>query len=137
MKFFWKLYSLLFLTIVLNNALQLFDKNYTAEVYYHTTMIFNNWFIIPYLLNILNALLSGIVAVMILTFAYDIHPLPRLPAWLLYARILSDCTGHSYEWQIIQAGFTQNTLTGLLGLGSLIIPLLPSYLAQWRMTFFL
>ena len=135
MKLFWKFYSLIFFTIMLNNALQLLNKNSLLEVYYNTTIVFSNWHIIPFSLNILNALIACIVCVFIFGYAFDLQCLPEAPQWLFYVRLLCDGIGHSYEWQIVQSGFSQSKLTGFLGLASLILPILPSYLAQWRMTF--
>ena len=120
---------------MLNNALQLLNKDSLIEIYYNTTIVFSPWHIIPYLLNILNALIACIVCVFIFGYAFDLQSLPEAPQWLFYVRLLSDGIGHSYEWQIVQSGFSQSKLTGFLGLASLILPILPSYLAQWRMTF--
>jgi len=58
-----------------------------------------------------------------------------MPLWLFYLRLFSDCTGHAYEFKIVQSGFSQSKLWGAVGLASLILPILPSYIAQWRMTF--
>jgi len=98
-------------------------------------MAFNSWYIIPYLLNIINVFLSATACVLIFYYAFKKHVLYRAWYWLFYARLLSDFTGHSYAWQLIQIDITQGTLWGLLGVASLILPLFPSYLAQWRMTF--
>ena len=135
MKLFWKFYSFVFYIIVLNNALQLLNKDSLIEIYYHTTIVFSPWHIIPYLLNILNALINAIVCIFVLGYAFDLKGLSRAPQLLFYARLLSDSIGHSYEWQIILSGFSQSKFAGFLGLASLILPLLPSYLALSRITF--
>jgi len=135
MKLFWKLYSFLFLVIMLSNASQIINKNSLLGIYYNTTIIFSNWFIIPYFLNILNALIGCLVWVFIFCYAFDVKGLNRAPQWLFYLRLLSDCTGHSYELKMIQSAFSQGKLWGFIGLASLILPILPSYLAFWRMTF--
>ena len=135
MKLFWKFYAALFFAIVLSNALELLNKNSVMGVYYYTTIIFSSWYIIPYLLNILNTLLGGIVLVFILKYAFDLRPLIVLPAWLFYLRIICECTGHSYEWNFIQSEFAQGKVWGFVSLASLIIPILPSYYAQWIFTF--
>ena len=135
MKLFWKFYSVLFLTIVLTDAIQLLDKDSLWGVYYNTTIVFSNWFIIPYFLNILNALIACIVCLYLFNYAFDLHILSQAPQWLFYLRLFSDCTGHSYEIKMIQAGFYQGKLLGFISLASLIIPILPSYLAHWRITF--
>jgi hypothetical protein len=135
MKLFWKFYSILFFAIVLNNALQLLNKNSLFGIYYNTTIVFSSWFIIPYFLNILNALIACIVCIFIFGYAFDVQVLSKAPQWLFYARLLSDCTGHSYELKMIQASFSHGELWGFIGLASLVLPMLPSYLAQWRITF--
>jgi len=135
MKAFWKFYFALFFAIAVNNALQLLNNGSPIGVYYHTTIVFSNWFIIPYFLNILNSLITLIVCLFIFGYAFDVKNLSRAPQWLFYLRLLSDCTGHSYEFKMIQSGFYQGTLWGFIGLASLILPILPSYIAQWKMTF--
>lgn len=135
MKLFWKLYSVLFSSIILSSALQLLDKNSFIEVYYNTTIVFSNWFIIPYLFNILNVFLGCIACIYIFFYAFDIQGLSRAPQWFFYLRLLSDCTGHSYGLKMVQSGFTQGELTGFIGLATLILPILPSYIIQWRITF--
>jgi len=135
MKLFWKSYSVLFLAIVLGNGLQLLDKNSSIAVYYNTTIIFGSWHIVPYIINVLNALINGIVCIYILGYAFDLKGLSKAPPLLFYARLLSDCFGHSFEMKTVQSGLSQGYLTGFIGLASLVLPILPSYLAQWRMTF--
>jgi hypothetical protein len=135
MKLFWRAYFLLFFVIVLSNALQLLNKNSVIGVYYNTAIIFSNWFIIPYFLNILCALINCIVCLFIFGYAFDVPGISRAPQWLFYVRILIDCIGHSYDLKTIQAGFYQGKLSGFLTLAALILPILPSYLAHWRMTF--
>lgn len=135
MKLFWKLYFALFFAIVLSNALELLNKNSIIGVYYNTAMIFSNWFIIPYFLNILNTLINCIVCLYIFGYAFNTKGLTSAPSWLFYVRLLSDCVGHSYDMQTVQAGFYQGKLSGLLTIAALTFPIIPSYLAQWRMTF--
>jgi hypothetical protein len=135
MKLFWKVYSFLFFTIVLSNALSLFSKASIVATYYHITVVFNSWFIIPYLFNALNALLACIACAYLFAYAFDINFLLPAPAWLFYLRLLSECFGHSFEWQMIQASFYQNKFLAIVGLASLIIPIIPSYIAQWRMSY--
>lgn len=135
MKLFWKLYSFLFLTIILSIGSQLLDPNAIIGAYYNTTIVFSKWFAIPYLLNILNFLVSATVAVFLLGYAFDVQSLSRAPRWLFYLRVLSDCSGHNYEWQSVLAGFAQSKLAGSIALASLTIPLLPSYILQYKITF--
>jgi hypothetical protein len=135
MKLFWKFYSCLLLSIVLSKALELLNKDSLVEVYYHTTIIFSNWFILPYALNVLNILISCIICIFIIGYAFDLQGLSKAPRWLFYAHLLGDCIGHSYEFKMIQSGFSQGKLIGFIELASLILPLLPSYLALWHMTF--
>ena len=135
MKLFWKFYAFLFLAIIFYNSLQLLDKNALPSLYYSAMMAFNSWYMVPYLLNILNALLSAIVCILIFYYAFKKQILYKAPYWLFYARLLSDFTGHSYAWQLVHTAMTQGIFWGLLGLASLILPILPSYLAQWHMTF--
>ena len=135
MKLFWKMYACLFFVIVLSNALQLFNKDSLFGVYYNTTIVFNKWYIVPYVLNILNALIGCVVFLFILGYALDLDYLTRAPQCLFYLRLLSDSTGHSYELKMAQSAFYQGKLLGLITLASLILPILPSYMALWRMTF--
>jgi len=135
MKLFWKLYSCLFLAIVLSNAVQLLNKDSMIGVYYNTIIVFSNWYIIPYFLNILNALITSIVCLFIIGYAFDVKNFSTAPQWLFYARLLSDCTGHSYEVKMIQSGFAQGKYWGMIAIASMVLPILPSYLAQIRMTF--
>jgi len=135
MKLFWKFYAFLFLAIVFNSAFQLLDKDSLFGVYYNTTIVFSKWYIFPYVLNILNSLIACTVCFFIFGYAFDLKALPSSPPWLFYLRLFSDCTGHSYEFKMVQSYFSQGELWGILGLASLILPILPSYLAQWRMTF--
>lgn len=135
MKIFIKFYSFLFYLIVLSNALQLLNPNSISGIYYNTTIVFNTWYILPYFLNIFNALINCIVCVIIFAYAFDMQGLPAIPLWLFYVRIFSDCTGHSYDIKMVQSGFAQGKLFGFIGLASLILPVLPSYLIQWRLRF--
>lgn len=135
LRLFWKFYSALFVAISLNSSLQILDKNSVWGVYYNTTIVFNDWYIIPYFLNILNTLIECIVCLFIFGYAFDVQALSRMPPWLFYVRLLSNCTGHTYQFKMIQASFSQGKIWGLIGLASLILPVLPSYIAQWRMTF--
>ena len=135
MKLFWKFYCALYFAIVLNNAFLLLNKDSLLGVYYNTTIVFNPWYSLPYYLNILNALINCIVSLFIFGYAFNRQDLNRPPQWLFYVRLLSDCTGHTYELIMIQAGFYQSKLMGYIGLAALIVPILPSYLAHWRMTF--
>ena len=135
MKIFWKFYSVLFLVITSSSALQLLDKNSFLGVYYNTTIVFSNWYIIPYILNILCILITCIVCLFIFGYAFDIKSIPRTPRWLFYVRILSECTGHAYEFKMIQSRFYQSKVWGFVGIATLILLILPSYIAQWRMTF--
>lgn len=135
MKLFWKFYSFLFLAIVLSSTLQVLNKDSLYGVYYNTTIAFSNWYAIPYFLNILNALIDCIVCLFIFGYAFDVKELSKAPRWLFYVRLFSDCTGHSYEFKMVQSGFTHGGLWGYIELASLVLPILPSYLAQWRMTF--
>jgi len=137
MKLFWKIYSFLFLAIVLNDAIQILDKGSHLGVYYNTTIVFSNWFFIPYFLNLLSVLINGIACLFLFGYAYEIKKLSIAPQWLFYLRILCDCVGHTYGWQMIRSGFSQSKLAGFAGLASMILPILPSYLAQWRQTFFI
>jgi len=135
MKLFWKIYLGLFTFIVINSVIQLLNKNSVIGVYYNTTIVFNKWHIIPYFLNILNALINCIVCLYLFGYAFEIKNLARAPVWLFYVRLLLDCTGQTYGLKLLQSGFAQDNFYGLLGVASLVFPILPSYLAQWRMTF--
>ena len=135
MKLFWKVYSLLFLVIVWSNLYQLFSKDSPFAVYYNTTIILSSWLAIPYFFNILNVLTACIVCLFVFAFAFDIRTMALVPVWFFYARILIDCVGHSYEFKMIQAGFTHGNSWGCIALASLILPVLPSYLALWKLTF--
>lgn len=134
MKLFWKVYSFLFFAIALKNAVVLFNKASLFTIYYHITVVFNGWYIVPYLFNALNALLECIVAVFLFAYAFDLNFLLPAPMWLFYLRLLSDCFGHSFEWQMIQASLYQSKMIAAIGIASLIIPIIPSYMAQWRMS---
>jgi len=134
MKLFWKLYSLLFLLIVAGNAAQVLDKNSTFGVYYQTTLIFNHWYIIPYFLNIFNTLASCVVVLFIFGYAFDLSILSRAPVWFFYLWIFSNTVGHAYEFQMVHAAFYQSTWAGLVATASLFVPILPTYLALWRMS---
>ena len=135
MKLFWKFYSFLFFAIVLSNSLQVLNMNSVFGVYYSTTIVFSTWFIIPYFLNILNALIACIVCLLIFGYAFNVPFLSRAPQWLFYLRLLSDCTGHSYELKMVQSGFSHGNFWGFVEIASLVLPILPSYIALWRMTF--
>jgi len=135
MNLFWRFYSVLFFTLVASSTYHLINKDSVYLIYYKTTIIFSNWYVIPYFLNILNTLITGLVCLFIVGYAFDIPTLSRLPKWFFYLRILSDCTGHAFEWKMIQSGFAQGTLGGLISLTALILPILPSYIAQFKMTF--
>jgi len=135
MKLFWKFYSVLFIFLAWSSALQLLNKDSVLGVYYNTTIVFSNWYIIPYFLNILSALIACIVGLFVLGYSFDVKGFSQMPLWLFYLRLFSDCTGHAYEFKIVQSGFSQSKLWGAVGLASLILPILPSYIAQWRMTF--
>jgi len=135
MKLFWKIYAWFFLALVSTNAGQFFDSDSMLTVYYHTTIIFNNWYTIPYILNILNAVLYCILCLFIFGYAYDINGISRLAPFYFFLRLLSDATGHTYELKIIQSSFAQSKLAGLVGLACLSLLVLPSYLVHWKMTF--
>ena len=135
MKLFWKFYCFLFLAITLSNLTELLDKNSPFGVYYNTTIVFNPWFILPYWLNIINAFIMGIVCAYTIGYAFNLKGFQKAPTWLLVIRLLSDATGHAYEIKMIQSAFYQNKWAGFIGLASLILPILPSYLAHWRMTY--
>ena len=134
MKLFWKYYAFLFLAIVLNNGLALLNPNSPSALYYNTLIAFNRWYIMAYLFNILNLGLSIIAGILIFNYAFKIQILSKTPYWLFYMRLLSDLTGHSWEWQLIQANMTQEILWGLLALFSWILPIAPSYFAHWRLS---
>jgi len=134
-KLFWKYYAFLFLVIVLSNGFLLFNPHSHPAVYYHTLMAFNIKYITAYLLNILNLALNTIACVLIFIYAFQTPVLYKAPYWLFYARFLSDLTGHSWEWQMIQASMAQGIFWGLLGLAALVLPIVPSYFPQWRLTF--
>ena len=134
MKFFWKFYAILFYLIVLSNVFQVFNKESVFGIYYTTTIVFSNWFILPYFLNILNTLISCIACLYVLGFAFDIKNFSQAPPWLFYIHLVGDCIGHSYEIKIIQAGFFQSKMAGFLALAYLTLPILPSYIVLWRMS---
>jgi len=135
MKIAWKVYSFLFFTSSLNNAVILLDKNSAFSIYYNITIIFSGWHTIPYFLNIFNVFIACLIALYIFAYAFDMPDLPSLPVWFFYVRLLSDIFGHSYEFKMVLSGFIQGKLIGLLAASTLVLPLFPSYLAQWRMTF--
>jgi hypothetical protein len=134
MKLFWKSYSFLFLAIVSSNAAQLLDKDSVLGVYYNTMIVFSSWYIIPYFLNILNALINCMACAFIIGYAFNWQKLSSAPQWLFYARLLSDCTSRFYEAKMIQASFSQGRLWGCIGLASLIFPIIPSYYLLWRIS---
>ncbi|MDE1921709.1 MAG: hypothetical protein KGI24_09775 [Candidatus Omnitrophica bacterium] len=135
MKLIWKTYSCLFFIMAVNDTLQLLNEKSSVWVFYHMTMAFSNRFAVFYALNLFNAMISGFVGVFILAYAFKMKDLPKLPVWLLCLRLFSDCTGHSYGWEIIKSGFSQGQLAGLTGVVVWALPIVPSYLIQWRMTF--
>ena len=135
MKLFWKYYAFLFLLIVLNNGFLLLNKNSPLAIYYNTLLAFNHWYITAYLFNILNIILNTFVTVIIFNYAFNAQAPRKAPTWLFYARLFSEFTGHSFEWQLIQTGFAQGIFWGSLGLTVMLLPLVPSYLLQWRITF--
>ena len=135
MKIFWKFYAFLFYLIVLSNAIQLLGKDSLLGVYYNTTIVFSQWFIIPYFLNILNVLIACIVSLYIFGYAFDIQALSKAPKWLFYVRIFTECSGHNYEIKMLQSYFSHDNIWGYALLAALFFPILPSYIAQWRMSF--
>ena len=125
----------MFFAVAWNHALPLLNNNSPFGTYYGVVMVFNTWYVFPYFFNIFNVLINVIVSVLILGYAYNPGGLPRIPVWLFYVRLLSDCTGHSFESKMIEADFSQGNLAGVLGLVSMTVPILPSYLALYLMTF--
>ena len=135
MKIFWKFYAFLFYFIVLSNAYQLLGKDALLSVYYNTAIVFSHWYIVPYFLNILNVLIACAVSFYIFGYAFDIEAISKAPIWLFYIRLLSELTGHSYEIKMLQAQFSHGNIWGYIILASLIFPIIPSFIAQWRMCF--
>ena len=135
MKLFWKAYSVLFFLIVLSNASAMINQGSLPSVYYKTTIIFSGWYIFPYFFNIVNSIIYCVICLIIVAYAFDLPGMPQVPKSLFYARLLSDCFGHTYEMKMIQSGFSQGRVWGLIGLMSLILPVLPSYLVHWQITF--
>ena len=135
MKIFWRIYSFIFYAIVISNAIQLLNKNSMLGVYYNTTIVFSGWYIVPYFMNILNGLIACIVCLFIYGYAFNIRGLTKAPLWLLFLRFLSESTGHSYEIKMIQSIIIQAKFLGFIAIASMILPIIPSYIAQWRLTF--
>lgn len=135
MKLFWKFYSVLFYIITLQATAQFLDQKSILVVYYNTAIVFSHWFIIPYFFNILSVLINCAICVFIFCYSSDVKGLFRMPSWLFYLRLLSDGAGHSFDTKTVQAGFAQGELLGFIDLFSLIVPVLPSYFIQWKMTF--
>ena len=104
-------------------------------MYYHTLSAFNNGYVAAYLLNILNILFNALAAILIFYYAFNSPILYKAPYWLFYARLLSDLTGHSFEWQLVQTSFAQGIFWGLLELAIMILPIVPSYIAHGCVTF--
>lgn len=135
MKLTWKIYSFFFLSLCLNDLLLIINKNSILNVYYNTTMIFSAWYALPYFLNIFNVLLTVLIALFIFGYAFNQPDFSKLPAWIFYVRTLSDLTGHSYELKFVLSSFVQGKWFGLLTAFAIILPILPSYLIQWQITF--
>jgi hypothetical protein len=135
MKLFWKFYACLFFAIILNHGLELLNKDSPTSLYYNTLTAFNNWYLVPYLLHILNIALGLGISILIFNYAFNDRILFATPYWLFFLRLFCEFTGHSYDWQLIQTNFSQGYGWGFLGLATITFPLLPSYIAQWSITF--
>ncbi len=134
MKIFAKFYAFLFFILAEKSLLDLFNSHSQITVYYKTTIIFSNWLIAPYFFNIFDALLNLFVSLLIFAYAFDMQGLFKTTRWFLFVRLIADCLGHSYRMKIMQADFVQGNLPGLLGMLTVLLPVLPSYLIQWRMS---
>ncbi|MDE2223244.1 MAG: hypothetical protein KGK03_09280 [Candidatus Omnitrophica bacterium] len=134
-KFIWRVYTCIFFLLAVNDASGIFDTQSSLNVYYHTAIILNSWFFLPFVLNVLNVLIECLVGILIFAYVFDVKDTPRLAPELFYIRLLTDLSGHAYSFEIIKSDFVQERLLGLVGLAILIMPVLPSYFIQWRMTF--
>ena len=122
------------MAIILFNGSELLHKSSPTSFYYHTLIAFNSWYILPYLLNILNVILGSIISFMIFNYAFKDRDSYTAPYWLFFLRLFCEFTGHSYDWQLVQTNFSQGYSWGFLGLASMLVPLVPSYIVLWRLT---
>jgi hypothetical protein len=133
MKLFWKSYSILFLFITAGNFLYFINPHSAFQFYYFTLMTLDPSYYIAFFLNALNITLTLASAFIGLFYAFNVRlNFLVLVEYLLWGRFLSDIAGHHYEIKFIQSAFVQDRHFGLVAIASIVIPLIPSYIAHYR-----
>ena len=135
MKIFWRCYSIaLLLTILLNNF-SLFFKHSPACLYYTFLIAYDKSYYIPYILNLLNIIFNFLGCIVFIFYTLNIKRWSVLLQWLFFARLLTELTGHHYEWKLVQSYFAQENYLGWLVAILIIAPQIPSYIAHYIYAF--
>ncbi len=135
MKLFWKSYAIFFIVISLGNASSFLSPDSQARLYYDMMMKFYPYYTILFALNILNLVLTLLGAAIVFFYAFNIKHSFAMWRWVFIVRLLSDLAGHHYEWKFIQGAFVSSTFAGIIGIASLTVSVIPSYIAHYRYAF--
>jgi hypothetical protein len=104
-------------------------------MYYTILIAFDIRYLAFFALNILSLFLDLLAPLIVFLYALNIKSSVRFWQVLFFVRIFFDLTGHHYDLQLIRSGFYQNTTYGLVCLGIVFLPFLPSYLAHYLYAF--
>lgn len=135
MKIIWKSYAILFFFITLGNALNFFQADSPAKLYYAMMLHFYSGYAILYWLNILNIIITIISSLIVLCFAFDIPWAKSVAIGFFFLRIITEALGHHYELKYIQGSFAQGAYSAALTIAALTFPTIPSYIAHFRYAF--
>ena len=132
----WKIYTVIFALIALNNFVFSLSPESASYRYYHILCAFDRALVLLFYLNIASSLITVIcVFPLVLYFWYKKLTPERFWGWLFFFRIFFDLSGHSYEILLCRSTFYMDYRAGLALCGLLILPSIPSYIVHWKSAF--
>jgi hypothetical protein len=135
-KLIWKIYLLIFSTIMTANFLWLFYPEAEPYIFYHVLIAWTKFYNVHYSLAILKAIIALVCLIPLCCFAFDrTSRIPRFWQWMLVVRVATEIFGSFYEYVFIKASFHMVLGYGLTTLGVYLLPLLPSYIAHYLYAF--
>jgi hypothetical protein len=135
-KIIWKIYFLIFSTMMAANFLWVIYPEAEPYIFYHILMAWSKYYVIHYSFALLKCTLSLISLIPLFGFSFNrTTRIPTFWQYMLVVRIICDFFGNLYEFMFIKSSYHMVLGYGLTTTGVFLLPLLPSYIAHYLYAF--
>ena len=136
LKLIWKIYFLIFSTIMVANFVWLLYPEADPYIFYHVLLTWSPRYALHYYFAVLKCVVALICLLPLFGFAFNRDSRrPHFWQWMFVIRLITEVYGNFYEYMFIKSSYHMVLGYGLTTTGVFILPLIPSFAAHYLYAF--